>query len=135
MTRPKDNTLFVFAAGKDKRRLPLSNSVQIPSDALDSSGQSTSSKKLFRINDTLIPLNILLDSCNIGSSLQIKIVDQTKQLSKSKRVTSRPVVEIIDDNRKNRNNHFHFGPVVNSFENEPKKDTSLINEGESICLL
>ncbi|XP_076045575.1 uncharacterized protein LOC143027833 isoform X2 [Oratosquilla oratoria] len=93
--RPENAKLVVSVAGKDKRKVPTVHTIHLSNTDMESClSEEEVGSKVLRINDTSIPLKMILMSLVKGKSVKIKIVD--KQGSKHNS-TRENVVALVDE--------------------------------------
>nr|XP_045601551.1 myoneurin-like [Procambarus clarkii] len=98
VNRPDDNILIVSAEGDDRRKLPTVHNVLLPKDNVDISKSDINvQKKLLRINDTTLPLELILKSVGRGSAIKIKIIDKPAHPRAEILSPGKNIVELVDD--------------------------------------
>ncbi|XP_071540795.1 uncharacterized protein [Panulirus ornatus] len=98
VSRPDDNTLIVSAEGDDRRRLPTVHNVLLPKNSLGICGSDFNiQKKFLRINDTTLPLELILKSVGKGNAIKIKIIDKPAHPRTGSLSPCKNIVELVDE--------------------------------------
>lgn len=140
VNRPNENTLIVTAEGDDRRKLPTVHNVLLPKDKVGNIISPTSpQKKLLRINDTTLPLELILKSVGKGSNIKIKIIDKPAQSKPEAFPVMENIVELIDEERHElqegtfaQNQHNSMPSGVKTMNYEPVQVTNVLSIAASI---
>ncbi|KAG7159436.1 Zinc finger protein 577-like [Homarus americanus] len=130
VNRPDDNTLIVSAEGDDRRKLPTVHNVLLPRDNLGLYGSDINvQKKFLRINDTTLPLELILNSVGKGNAIKIKIIDKPAQPRPETFSTCENIVELVDEDTQKQES-FSFSKDNNSKVGNMRSEST--DEGGSV---